>query len=72
MTVRKTVRKEGVEKEYERSSWKADLIAAAVAAVLYLSIPGDLSRMQSVIYIALYFWIAKAAVMGIERRKRDV
>lgn len=54
------------------SNWKADLIAAAVAAVLYLSIPGDLSRVQSVIYIALYFWIAKAAVMGIERRKRDV
>lgn len=69
MTVRKTVRKEGIEKEYERSSWKADLIATAIAAVLYLSIPVDLSRIQSVIYIAMYFGIAKAAVMGIERRE---
>ena len=51
-------------------NWKTDLIAAAVATVLYLSIPGDLSRMQSVIYIALYYAIAKAAVMGIKRRKR--
>lgn len=54
------------------SNWKTDLIAAVVAAVLYLSIPGDLSRMQSAIYIALYFGIAKAAVMGIKKRKRDV
>lgn len=51
------------------SNWKTDLIPAVVAAwVLYLSIPVDLSRMQSAIYIALYFGIAKAAVMGIERR----
>ena len=55
------------------SNWKADLIAAAVAAVLYLSIPGDLSRVQSVIYIALYFWIAKAAAEGIVKGgKKDV
>lgn len=51
------------------SNWKTDLTAAVMAAVLYLNIPGDLSRMQSVIYLALYFWIAKAAVIGIERRK---
>lgn len=54
------------------SNWKADLIAAAVTAVLYLSIPGDLSRVQSMIYIALYYAIAKAAARGIERRKKDV
>ena len=53
-------------------NWKTDLIAAAVATVLYLSIPVNLSRMQSVIYLALYFGIAKAAVMGIKKRKRDV
>ena len=58
--------------EKQMSNWKTDLIAAVVAAVLYLSIPGDLSRMQSAIYIALYFGIAKAAVMGIKKRKRDV
>ena len=60
------------KKERQMSNWKTDLIATAITAVLYMSIPGSLSRMQSVIYIALYFWIAKTAVMGIERRKRDV
>lgn len=55
------------------SNWKADLIAAAVTAVLYLSIPGDLSRGQSMIYIALYFGIAKAAARGIMKGgKKDV
>lgn len=54
------------------SNWKTDLISAVITAALYMSIPGSLSRMQSVIYIALYFWIAKTAVMGIERRKYHV
>lgn len=52
----------------------SDLIAAAVSAVLYLSIPGDLSRMQSVLYMALYFGISKYTFIATrkwvaERRK---
>lgn len=56
------------------SNQKTDLIATAITAALYMNIPGDLTRVQSMIYISLYFWIVKTAVKGIknERRKRDV
>ena len=46
---------DGQEEGRRISNWKTDLTAAAVAAVLYLSIPGELSRVQSMIYIALYY-----------------
>lgn len=63
----------GVGKEAEQmSNWKTDLIAAAVAGALYLSIPGELSRVQSMIYIALYYAIAKAAARGIEMRNEKL
>lgn len=44
------------------SNWKTDLISAVITAALYMSIPGSLSRMQSFIYIALYYSIVRAAL----------
>lgn len=44
------------------SNWKTDLISATVTAALYMSIPGDLTRAQSFIYIALYYGIVRVIV----------
>ena len=48
-------------------SRKSDVFAAILAVALYISIPMELSKMQSVIYLALYFGIAKTAAKAIKK-----
>lgn len=50
-------------------SRKSDVFAAILAVALYISIPMELNKMQSVIYLALYFGIAKTAAKAIKKRK---